>query len=44
MAAKILKIIRRKKNPIPGGGDKYSRTHHILRSGDSILVFDQPLP
>jgi hypothetical protein len=38
-------IIRRRKNPVHGVLlDKYSRTHHLLRSGDSIHVLDQPLP
>jgi hypothetical protein len=37
-------IIRRQKNPVRGILEKYSRTHHLLRNGDPIHVFYQPLP
>jgi hypothetical protein len=44
MAAEILMIIRRRKNPVLVFSDKYTRTHHLWRGGDSIHVLDQPLP
>jgi hypothetical protein len=45
LAVEVLRIIRRREIPVRGVfGKKYSRTHHFLRSGDSILVFYQPLP
>jgi hypothetical protein len=45
LAAKVLRIIRRRKNPARGVFGEYFRTctHHLLRSGDSIHVFNQPL-
>jgi hypothetical protein len=45
LAAEVLRITRHRKNPVRGGGlEKYSRTHHLLRSSDSILVLHQPQP
>jgi hypothetical protein len=44
LAAAVLRIIRRRKNPVQGVFGKYSRTQHFLWRGDSILVFDPPLP
>jgi hypothetical protein len=44
LAAEVHKIIPRRKPQYGGVSKKYFRTHHILRSGDSIRVFDQPLP
>jgi hypothetical protein len=44
LAAEVLMIIRCRKNPVRGVFEKYSRTHHLLRSGDSIHVLYQPLP
>jgi hypothetical protein len=39
-AVAILRITRRRKNPVRGVfGGKYSRTHHLLRTGDSNPVF-----
>jgi hypothetical protein len=32
------------EKPGTGGFGKYSRTHHLLRSGDSTLVSDPSLP
>jgi hypothetical protein len=43
-AAEVLRIIRRRKNPVRGVFGKYSRTQHLLWRGDSILVSDPPLP
>jgi hypothetical protein len=44
LAAEILRIIRGRESPVRGGFGKYSRTHYLLRNGDSIPVFYQPLP
>jgi hypothetical protein len=44
LAAEVLRIIRRRKNPVRGVFRKYSRTQHLLWRGDSILVFDLLLP
>jgi hypothetical protein len=44
LAAAVLKITRRRKSPVGGLLGKHSHTHHLLRTGDSILVFYQPLP
>jgi hypothetical protein len=44
MGAEVIMIIRRRKPRYGGFLEKCSRTHHLLRSGDSIHVFYQPLP
>jgi hypothetical protein len=44
LAAAVPRITRRRKSPVRGVFRKYSRTPHLLRTGDSILVFYQPLP
>jgi hypothetical protein len=44
MAAEVLRINRRRKTPVRGVLGNYCRTCHILRSGDSIHVANQPLP
>jgi hypothetical protein len=45
LAAEVLQIIRRRKNPARGiFWGKHFLTHHLLRNGDSIHVFYQPLP
>jgi hypothetical protein len=44
MAATVLRITRRRKNPVRGVFGKNSRTHHLLRTGDLIPVFYQPPP
>jgi hypothetical protein len=44
LAAAVLRITRRRINPVREFLGKYSRTHHLLRNGDSIPVFYQPLP
>jgi hypothetical protein len=44
LAAAVLRITRRRRNPVRGGfGDIYPYPP-FLRNGDSILVFFQPLP
>jgi hypothetical protein len=40
LAAAVLKIIRRRKNPLRGFFRKYSRIHDLLWRGDSIHVSD----
>jgi hypothetical protein len=44
LAAEVLRIIRRQKNPVRGAFGKYSRAQHLLWRGDSIPVSDLPLP
>jgi hypothetical protein len=44
MAAEVLRIIRRRKNPVRSLFGKYSRTQHLMWRGDSIIVSDPPLP
>jgi hypothetical protein len=44
LAAEVFMIDRRRKKPVRRSFDKYFRTQHLLRSGDSIRVFTQPLP
>jgi hypothetical protein len=44
LAAEVLRIIRRRKNPVRGGLGQYSRTQHLLWRGDSIHVSEPPLP
>jgi hypothetical protein len=45
MAAEVIRIDRRRNNPVRRVfGKNNFRTHHLLRSGDSINQFDQTLP
>jgi hypothetical protein len=44
LAAAVLRITRRRRNPVRGVFGKYSHTHHLLRNGNSIHVLGQPLP
>jgi hypothetical protein len=44
LAAAVLRVIRRCKNPVRGDFGKCSRTQHLLWFGDSILVSTPPLP
>jgi hypothetical protein len=42
MAAEVIMIDCRRENPVRKVSNKCFRTLHILRSGDSIRVFDEP--
>jgi hypothetical protein len=44
LAAEVLRIDRRWKTRYEGFLNKYFQTRYILWSGDSIRVFNQPLP
>jgi hypothetical protein len=44
MAAEVNMIDRRRKTRYGGFSENIFRTHHILRSGDSISEFDHLSP
>jgi hypothetical protein len=44
LAVEVHMIDRCPKNPVPRISEEKIRTQHVLKSGDSISEFDQPLP